>query len=399
MPRSNPPAAPFQSTLPWIFVITAMYFLSFFARSILSPLLVPMEKAFGASHAETAGLMLFLSMGFGSALALAGIVSSRVRHRTVLAMAISILGLSLLGLSLSQGLLSARFAFFIFGVGSGLYLPSGMATLASVADDRYWGRAIAIHELAPNIAFIMAPVAVEVALTFGQWRDILTVMGLLCFLGSALFLKYGKGGDEYGTAPNTETVPLMIRRPAFWAIMVLIGLGVGLESGPYSLTPLFLVSEKGMSPSEANHLLSTSRLITPVMALTGGWLADRIRIPWILTGTILGSALALVGMGLLSGTGLAAAIMFQASMPALMFPAVFKSVTEIFGVKEQSMVLSLTMPVAIFVALGIVPALLGVCGDRGHFDYGFAAVGVLTAFTLIVLPFLKEPKNMPPAAR
>jgi len=128
------------------------------------------------------------------------------------------------------------------------------------------------------------------------------------------------------------------------------------------------------------------------MALTGGWLADRIRIPWILTGTILGSALALVGMGLLSGTGLAAAIMFQASMPALMFPAVFKSVTEIFGVKEQSMVLSLTMPMAIFVALGVVPALLGVCGDRGHFDYGFVAVGVLTAFTLIALPFLKEPK-------
>jgi len=346
--------------------------------------------------------MLFLSIGFGSALAVAGIVSSKIRHRIVLTMAIATLGISLLLLACAQGLLMARFAFFIFGIGSGLYLPSGMATLASVADNRYWGRAIAIHELAPNIAFILAPVAVEAALSVVDWRGILIAMGLACFLGSALFLKFGRGGDEVGTAPDTETVSLMIRRPAFWAIMVLIGLGVGLESGPYSLTPLFLVSEKGMSPSEANHLLSTSRLITPLMALMGGWLADRVRIPRILIATIVGSALSLTGMGFLEESSLSASIMMQASMPALMFPAIFKSVTEVFGLKEQSLVLSLTMPVAIFVALGIVPTVLGWCGDRGHFDYGFAAVGFMTLFTLAALPFLKKPnhkKSLPPAAR
>ncbi|SCY39756.1 MFS transporter [Desulfoluna spongiiphila] len=390
MPRSHTSAVGFRSTLPWIFIITAMYFLSFFARSILSPLLVPMESAFATSHAETAGLMLFLSLGFGSALALAGIVSSRIRHRNVLVMAIVTLGVSLLLLAKAPGLMTARLAFFIFGVGSGLYLPSGMATLASVADGRFWGRAIAIHELAPNIAFIIAPVAVEAALGVVDWRGILMAMGLACFLGSALFLKFGRGGDEYGTAPDTETLPLMIKRPAFWAIMVLIGLGVGLESGPYSLTPLFLVSEKGMTPSAANHLLSSSRLITPFMALAGGWLADRVRIPWILIGTITGSAASLTGMGFLDGTGLSVAIMVQASMPALMFPAVFKSVTEVFGVKEQSLVLSLTMPVAVFVALGVIPTLLGWCGDRGHFGYGFAAVGAMTLFALGALPFLKK---------
>ena len=128
------------------------------------------------------------------------------------------------------------------------------------------------------------------------------------------------------------------------------------------------------------------------MALMGGWLADRVRIPWILIATIAGSAVSLVGMGFLEGTALGASIMVQASMPALMFPAIFKSVTEVFGVKEQSLVLSLTMPVAIFVALGIVPTILGWCGDQGHFDYGFASVGVMTLVTLAALPFLKQPK-------
>ncbi|WP_300673501.1 MFS transporter [Desulfoluna sp.] len=399
MTKHHTATANFAGTLPWIFVITAMYFLSFFARSILSPLLVPMEIDFSSSHAQTAGLMFFLSLGFGSALALAGIVSSRVRHRNVLVLAIATLGLSLLLLGQAQNIGVARLAFFIFGIGSGLYLPSGMATLASVADNRYWGRAIAIHELAPNIAFILAPVIVEAALGVVDWRGILTTMGLACFFGCALFLKFGRGGDEYGSAPSTETLPLIIRQPAFWAIMVLIGLGVGLESGPYSLTPLFLVSEKGMSPSEANHLLSTSRLITPLMALLGGWLADRVRIPTLLIATIMGSALSLAGMGFLEGTGLSASIMVQASMPALMFPAVFKSVTVIFGVKEQSLILSLTMPVAIFVALGIIPTFLGWCGDLGHFDYGFAGVGFLTLFTLGALPFLHQTNPLPPAAR
>lgn len=390
MTEHHTATAGFASALPWIFMITAMYFLSFFARSILSPLLVPMEGAFASTHAETAGLLFFLSIGFGTALALAGILSSRIRHRVVLVLANVVLGFSLLLMAQAPGIQTARLAFLIFGIGSGLYLPSGMAALASVADDRYWGRAIAIHELAPNIAFILAPVAVEAALGFMGWRDIFTGMGLFCILGSALFLKFGRGGEEYGTAPDTKTLPLLLRRPAFWAIMVLIGMGVGLESGPYSLTPLFLVSEKGMSPSAANHLLSTSRLVTPLMALMGGWLADRVRIPWILIATIVGSALALCGMGFLDGTGLSASIMMQASMPALMFPAIFKSVTEVFGVKEQSLVLSLTMPVAIFVALGVVPTLLGWCGDMGHFDYGFAGVGLLTLLTLGSLPFLKK---------
>ncbi len=390
MHRTHAPAIGFTRSLPWIFMITGLYFISFFARSILSPLLVPMEVAFGASHAESAGLMFFFSMGFGTALALAGILSSRIRHRTVLLMAMGILGASLLIMARAEGLFIARLAFFLLGAGSGLYMPSGMATLASVADDRYWGRAISIHELAPNIAFILAPMVVNGAHGIWQWREILTAMGLICFLGAALFFMFGRGGNDYGTPPDPQTLPKMLRDPAFWAIMLFIGLGVGLESGPYSLTPLFLVSEKGMSATQANHLLSSSRLISPIMVILGGILADRVRISWILIVTILGSAVSLMGMGLLQGRGLGIAIMVQAAMPAVMFPAIFKSVTEIFGMQEQSLVLSLTMPVAIFVSLGVVPTLLGWCGDHGHFDYGFVAVGFLTIICLVALPFLKK---------
>ena len=386
----KPRSSHFARSLPWIFAITAMYFLSFFARSILSPLLVPMEHTLGSTHTQTAGLMFFLSVGFGSALACTGALSSHMRHRHVLVLANATLGMALLLLAQSQGLTMARLGFFIFGIGTGLYLPSGMATLASVVDDASWGRAIAIHELAPNVGFVLAPLGVEAALHFGDWREILTAMALACFMGSALFLKFGKGGEDHGTPPDRRTVPLMVRRPAFWAIMALIGLGVGLESGPYSLTPLFLVNEKGMSPSEANRLLAISRLATPFMALLGGWLADRARIPWILCGTILGSTVSLIGMGFLNGAALGVAIMVQASMPALMFPVIFKSVTETFGVQAQSLVLSLTMPVAIFVALGIIPTLLGWCGDRGHFDLGFAAMGLMTLATLAALPYLNQ---------
>ncbi|WP_300673499.1 MFS transporter [Desulfoluna sp.] len=398
MPRTQVASIGFTSALPWIIVITCLYFLSFFARSILSPLLVPMEIDFSASHGQAAGLMFFLSIGFGVALALAGVVSSRIRHRWVLSMAMGIIGGSLLMLSRAPGIDQARVAFFLFGIGSGLYLPSGMATLASVVDDRFWGRAIAIHELAPNLAFILAPLVVEVTLGSMDWRGCLKSMCIVCCLGGVLFLKFTRGGNEYGTPPNTKTVPLIIRRPAFWAIMVLLGLAVGLEAGPYSIMPLFLVSEKGMSPFAANHMLSTTRLITPLMALTGGWLADRMRISTILAVTLFGSALSLAGMGLLTGTGLSGAIMLQACMPALMFPAVFKSVTEIFGVREQSLVLSLSMPIAYVFAIGLVPTFLGLCGDQGHFDHGFIAVGLLTLMSIAVLPLLKHPKTIKPKA-
>ena len=379
-----------RRSLSPILLVTGMYFLVFFSRSVLSPLLVPMEKAFSASHAESAGLMLFFSAGFGLALALSGWVSSRFVHKKVLVLGLVLLGLSLLVLSMACKIAQARLAFCVLGIGSGLYLPSGMATLASVTPEAFWGRAIAIHELAPNLAFLVAPVLIDFGLSFLDWREVCVATAGLCILGALIFRILGKGGEEKGVAPNFETVPKVIRNPAFWAVMVLMGLGVGLESGPYSITPLYLVSERGFTPTAANRLLSTARLATPLMALVGGWLADRFSIRRVLAVTITGSAVALVGMGFCSGLVLGASIALQAAMPALMFPVIFKAVTESFGVESQSLVLSLSMPVAILVALGGVPTLLGLAGDQGHFGYGFAGIGILTASTLFVLPMLEK---------
>jgi NNP family nitrate/nitrite transporter-like MFS transporter len=41
----------------------------------------------------------------------------------------------------------------VLGFAAGFYLPSAIATITSLVDKRHWGKAIAIHELAPNLAF------------------------------------------------------------------------------------------------------------------------------------------------------------------------------------------------------------------------------------------------------
>lgn len=390
MPHSVNSSITFRSALPGISIITGMYFLNFLARGMLAPLLVPMEEAFGASHGQIAGLMLFLSGGFGTSLVLSGFVASRIRHRTVIALAIFVAGISLFITSMASSIAGARLGFALFGMGTGLYLPSGMAALASVSHSRFWGRTVAIHELAPNVAFILAPLFAGAALTVTDWRGALQFIGVASVISAALFVRYGRGGHDFGQPPGAGTIPKLLRRKATWAFMVLLGVGVGLESGPYSITPLFLVAERGMAPSAANSLLATSRLITPVAALAGGWLADRLGVMPILTGTIAISAASLVGMGFAEGTPLAFAIMLQASMPAIMFPVIFKALVAIFGEKDQSLVLSLTMPVVTFAAIGGIPAALGWCGDLGSFGLGFAGLGALTAASLLVLPMLRE---------
>jgi NNP family nitrate/nitrite transporter-like MFS transporter len=64
------------------------------------------------------------------------------------------------------------------GAGAGLYLPSGIATLTGLVAPRHWGKAIAIHELAPNLDFVTAPLLSEALLNWTSWRGVLILFGI-----------------------------------------------------------------------------------------------------------------------------------------------------------------------------------------------------------------------------
>ena len=161
----------FRSQLGPLIFLTSIFFLTFVARIIPAPLLPSIEKDLGVTHAEAGSLFLFISLGYFITLLGSGFVSSRLMHRQTIVLSVTTLGLALGAVVLGQRLWSIRLGLFFVGMAAGLYLPSGLATLTSLVHTKHWGKAIAIHEWAPNLSFVAAPLISEALLLWFSWRS------------------------------------------------------------------------------------------------------------------------------------------------------------------------------------------------------------------------------------
>ena len=54
----------------------------------------------------------------------------------------------------------------------------------------YWGKAIGVHEMAPNLSFLLAPIICEGLLLFISWRNVLVCIGCVSILLGCFFYKF-----------------------------------------------------------------------------------------------------------------------------------------------------------------------------------------------------------------
>ncbi|KPK25531.1 MAG: protein NarK, partial [Nitrospira bacterium SG8_3] len=193
--RNNENATSFRLQLGPILLLTAIFFLNFIARIMLAPLMPTIEKDLGVGHGEAGSLFLFISSGYFISLLGAGLLSSQLTHRKTIVLSATTVGIALLGISLSDSLWAIRLGLFMLGMAAGIYLPSGIATLTALISVRHWGKGIAIHELAPNLSFVAAPLISEALLPWLSWRGILAVMGGTSVLAGIAFTRFGRGGQ------------------------------------------------------------------------------------------------------------------------------------------------------------------------------------------------------------
>ena len=179
---------PFRAALPWAGFVALLFLLNYMSRSTLTPLLVSIERDLGIGHAQATSLLLMQSAGFCVALALSGFLLCRFRPRQMAAVPLAAAGCVLMLMPLVETLLQARIAFVAFGFGVGFYFPAGMATLSSLVYPKDWGKAVAIHELAPNTGFILIPLLAQAGLLFSVWRGVFAILGAMMFATGAAFL-------------------------------------------------------------------------------------------------------------------------------------------------------------------------------------------------------------------
>ncbi|MGE5840152.1 MAG: MFS transporter, partial [Deltaproteobacteria bacterium] len=294
-------ASTFRSRIGPILLLASIFFLNITARIIIAPLLPAIEEDLSLSHAQSASLILVTTAGYFVTVMGSGFLSARMTHRKTILFSAFSEALALVLVSLSHSLLSLLGSLLLLGLAAGFYLPSGIATLTSLVPAKHWGKALAIHELAPNLGFVAAPLISEALLHWFSWRSVLGFLGLISALSGWVFWRFGQGGSFHGQAPNLASYRRLFRQSSFWIMAILFGLGMGASFGIFTMLPLYLTAAQGMDRPLANTLIGLSRVSGLFTTLVAGWATDRFGPRRTLLLVLLLTGLATLLMGFTSG--------------------------------------------------------------------------------------------------
>ncbi len=376
-----------------IFFLALIFFLTFLARAVLSPLMPSIEAGVNISHSQAGMLFLSMAVGYFAAMLGSGFVSAKITHRYSIVSSAVMVGVALLILAASHGLWEMRLSVLFLGMAAGLYLPSGITTLTSMVVRGDWGKAVSIHELAPNLGFVAAPLVSEVLMLWFSWRTVLFVIGWVAIGAGLVFAGFGRGGNFPGQPPRPASVRQVLAEKSFWIMVMLFGLGISSTMGIYNMLPLYLTTDIGLSRSVANTLLALSRVLGLVTALISGWATDRygarqtIVYAFILTGT----ATILVG-ALAAPVPVIIVVFLQAVLSTIYFPAGFTALSSLFSVDIRNVAIALTIPFAFAFGSGLIPALIGFLADMGQFSLGLMITGGLIMSGSLLVLFLRDPE-------
>lgn len=379
---------PFLAALPAVIFVAAIFHCNFLTRVIFAPLMPLIQSDLGFTHAGAGHLFLALAVGNGTGLLLSGFFSRAIDHRRTVGTSAILVGLFSMIVPSTNTYGTLLAAIYVVGVSVGIYLPSGIATVTSLVRREDWGKTMALHELAPNAAYVLAPLIAETVLLFFEWRSTLYLLGGVQVMLGLWFLMAGQGGEFPGVVPRPGKIIEIVRQPIFWVIVLFMSTAVGASIGPYSMIPLYLVDDHGFGRAQANELLAVSRVAACAMPFLAGWVTDRWGAKPAILLSLLANGLALVGLGLASGSMLVAMVIIQPVCSVLLFAPAFTVLSMAFDPHDRSVAIALMGPLNACIGIGLFPTFLGHMGDAGQFGLGFLVLGCLLLLTLLCLPLL-----------
>ncbi len=367
-----------------LFLLVTIFYLNFVGRVVLAPLLPLMEADLRLNHGKAGTLFLFLASGYGAGLLVCGFVSSFLNHRRTVIFSALIVGGALLAISWCASIRGIQAGLVVVGVSSGLYLPSGIATVTSLLPKEQWGKGMTLHELAPNLGFVTAPLLAEALLKFSSWRGILAIIGAGSLLMGTLYLPFGRGGRSKGVPLSIQSMREILFQPSFWIMSILFAISIGSSMGLYSMLPLFLVSEIGLERGWANALVGFSRGFGLIVLFFSGIISGRWGPQKSVTVLLAGVASLILLLGMIHGPVISPVILYlQAAAAACLFPIAFTIIALLFPASLRAAAIALIIFFGFIIGGGIIPLGIGYWADHFSFTSGFLILG---AVSLIFLP-------------
>lgn len=379
----------FASKMGLLLLVTSIFFLNFLSRILPAPLMPTIEKDLGLDHAEAGGFFLLISIGYCISLVGSGFLSRWLTHRKMIILSSVATGVALFIVASSKTHWAINLGVLLLGLVAGAYLPSGITTITSSMHPGNWGKAIAVHELAPAVAYIAAPLITELLLNICSWQGVFASIGSISILMGLLFLRLGKGGDFKGEPPNFRNVLPLMKQPAFWIMTIFFSFGIASSMGVFSMLPLYLVAERGFDRSYANMIIGVSRIPPVVMALIAGWISDRLGPRRTMKYALIFNGIMTILLGVASENWLLFMVFMQPMLSACFFPAGFTVLSRISSDNVRNISVSMTIFFAYLVGAGLIPAGMGILGDTGQFALAISLTGVMILAGVVLFRYLR----------
>ncbi|MBN1847130.1 MAG: MFS transporter [Deltaproteobacteria bacterium] len=367
-----------------LLIFWSLWFLNFTTRSVLSPLLPIIEDELAISHAMAGSFFFYISIGFTITVFMTGQISKAIGYKRAIISSLSLLVLVLVSLHFADTYLHFAIIAFFMGIGSGIYLPCAIPLITSIFSRDNWGKVIGFHETAASASFLSIPILVAVVLRFFHWKSIflMTSGAFLVFI----ILFWVLAPDTRAHAEKKAGYLTIIRRKEFWILTLLWSMAAMSTAGVYSITPLYLVKEKGIALEFANTVFGISRVGGLFATIYIGFILDRFNVKNILTFIILVTGLSTVGIALAPVFWLLVCMLIiQATVCMTFFPTAIMTISKLTPLEERGTFMGMTLAIASTCGGGMSPVALGFVADRWSFGIGILVMGVLTALSSIFI--------------
>lgn len=319
---------------------------------------------------QVGSLFFWLAFGYAGGLVSAGLIAVRIPHSRIILISASGVGFALIGMASARSVIELRAWAGMVGFLAGLYLPSGVALIVGFSSRGKLSKALALHDIAPNLSLVLTPIAAECLLGGFSWREILKLTGVVCIIWSGVVALFGVSGREKGNLNSLSTLPELVTDAHFLHLAVLFALAVGATVGVYSMLPLYLVNELDVDRQVANALIAFSRIPGTLLVIASGWIGIRFGTRRVLKWTFLLTAAFTFSMGVLSERMTMVMVFLQPTLIVLAFPLCLAEFSRI-----HPMAVSIAVPFAFVAGAGVVPALIGYLARVLGFPAAFMALG------------------------
>jgi MFS transporter, NNP family, nitrate/nitrite transporter len=371
----------------FLLFIWFIWFMNFNGRTLFSPILPLIEDEFGVTHAQAASIFTFISGGYGLALFSSGMVSGFLgSKRTILASLVTA-GCIFFIIPTKHTFILFYPVVFVLAFALGLYLPTIIPMITEYYEEAVWGKVIAIHESASSLSIFGAPFIALFFLSFLTWRDIFIVVGSISLLCAVAF-QLAATDVSFGEGRRTFHGGLLKKR-AFWIMGTLWIFASGCILGLYFVLPLYLVKELGMTVQKANSIFGLSRLGMVLVAVAAGFLVDRVRLKKALFLVVLVTGLLTMCLAVKEIRWIKFLLFVQATISGAFPPLMLVAISRMFDRETRGQATGFVVTLGM-VGTGIIPYLIGLCGDLSSFRLGIFVLGLSTVLASSLLYFLRE---------